>query len=309
MITATRKAQYIEHHLIPVDGQSKLHAELMLPRSLQPPMRLVIVAPLVGANASQALIIFRTLTRRGAAVLSFEYRGHARSSGNFELDKTVVDTQYALEWACDYARVRGIPVHGLATCFGTVPLLAQFASGHPVFPLCSISAVSGLFRLDQILRFEDFTSILARHTETALDRTELVEGIARQSLDLREPGVRGAIREYLKGLFPELRVELNRFEELHYERANVARTLSQLSQASYLERLSVPREIPCRFFLGRNDHLLGLDTAEGRRVYRDHVLSLIAHAEFRELEFDHYGRGPDHEAALEGLGDLFEECE
>ena len=39
------------------------------------------------------------------------------------------------------------------------------------------------------------------------------------------------------------------------------------------------------------------------------ILIVDDDAELCELDFDHYGRGPDHAVVIERLGDLFEECE
>jgi len=309
MISGARKFRLFEEHPIPVEGRGVLHAKLMLPKPPGFPKRLVFIAPLVGASASQALILFRSLTRRGSILMSFEYRGHLRSSGTFELDKTIVDARHALAWACEYSRRHGLPLHGFATCFGAVPLVAQFARGARGCPLWSFSTISGLFRLDRILRFEEFVPIFSRHLGTRLDKKALLDGIAKQAFDLNGDAFRDALQEYLKGLFPELRVGRDYFEELHYDRADVPQTLLQLSRARYFDGLAFPAEIPCRLFFGRNDDVLGLDTEAGRRTYRDHVLSLIPHAELHEMEFDHFGRGPDHEPVLQRLGDLFEECE
>jgi hypothetical protein len=35
-------------------------------------------------------------------------------------------------------------------------------------------------------------------------------------------------------------------------------------------------------------------------------LSLIPHATLYEREFDHFGRGPEHDAVIKRLGDIFE---
>jgi hypothetical protein len=309
MILAARRSQLFQEHLVPTEGGEVLHAKLMLPKPPSYPERLVFMPPLVGGGASQALILFRNLTRRGSVLMSFEYRGHAHSSGTFELDKTIVDTRCALEWACEYVRNHTLPLHGLAMCFGTVPLVAQYADGDPGYPLWSFSTVSGLLRLDQILRFEDFVPVLSRHVGNRLDRTAMLEGLIRQTLDVNGDAFRDALQEYLTGVFPELRVGRDSFEELHYDRADIARTLVQLSRARYLDEVDFPPEISCNFFAGRNDHLLGLHTEEGRAAYRDQVLSLIPHAELHEMDIDHYGRGPDHRAVIERLGDLFERCE
>jgi hypothetical protein len=99
------------------------------------------------------------------------------------------------------------------------------------------------------------------------------------------------------------------FEELRYDRADIATTLLQFAQARYLEGRTVPPDVPCRFFFGRNDELLALDTEPGRQAYRDHVVSLIPHAELCGLQLDHFGRGPDHDPVIQRLGDFFEESE
>jgi len=309
MISAVRKSRLFEEHQISTEGRDALYAKLMLPKPPEDPKRLVFIAPLVGASAAQALVLFRSLTRRGSILMSFAYRGHTGSSGTFELDKTIVDVRHALAWACGYTARRGLPLHGFATCFGAIPLVAQFARGARGCPLWSFSTISGLFRSDQILRFETFVPVFSRYLGRRLDEKAMLDGIAEQALDLSGDAFRSALWEYLKGLFPELRVGRDYFEELQYDRADVPRTLLQLSRARYFDGLAFPSDIPCRLFFGRNDNVLGLHTEAGRQAYRDHVLSLIPHAEFREMEFDHYGRGPDHEPVLQRLGDLFEECE
>jgi hypothetical protein len=309
MISGSRRSGAFEDYVVPTEGRDVLHARLMRPRSRDVAERLVFISPLVGAGASQALVLFRSLTRRGATLMSFEYRGHFRSSGTFHLDSTIVDTRYALEWACGYARRCGLPLHGFATCYGAVPLAAQFARGSRGFPLWSFSTISGLFALDQIIRFEDFVPILSRRVGAPLDGTALLEEVASRRLDVNGDAFRSALREYLKGLFPELRVGRDYFEELQYARADVAQSVLQLARARYFDELAVPPAIPCRFFFGRNDDALGLRTRERREAYRSHILSLIPHAEIREMEFDHFGRGPDHEAVLEQLADFFEESE
>ncbi len=309
MISTPRNSQLFEEHQIPSEGGNFLNAKLMLPKPSVPPRRLVFISPLVGASAAQALIVFRKLSRRGSVIMSYEYRGHSRSTGRFELDKTIVDTRYALDWAVDYARSNGLPLHGFATCFGVVPLLAQFANGGRGAPFSSISAISGLLRLDQLLRFDDFASVLSRHFGTRLDSTNLLERIRNLSLDVCGTPFRDALEEYLTGHFPDLRIGRDYFEELRYDRANTVQTLLQLAEARYLDAASLPQQIPCRFYLGRHDELFGLHTHEGRRAYRDQVLSLIPHAQLYEMDFDHFGRGADHDRTLDGLGDLFEESE
>jgi hypothetical protein len=114
---------------------------------------------------------------------------------------------------------------------------------------------------------------------------------------------------YLGTTFPELRVGADRFEELHYDRVDIANTILQLAHAGYLDNVSVPPDIPCTFFVGRQDQLLGLDTESGRAAYRVRLFSIVSNAEIRECEFDHFGRGPDHDTTLNAIGELFEKSE
>jgi hypothetical protein len=305
MSSTISRNRLFEEHRIPTEGDDVLHAELMMPRPPARAQRVVFIAPLVGAGAAQPLVIFRNFTRRGAILVSFEYRGHVRSSGTFELDKTVSDVRHALWWSWNYAQDRGLPLHGFATCFGTVPLLAQFAGHGCGCLLRSISTVSGLFRLDQILRIEDFSRVFSRHLGRALSAAALLAEIARETFDPAGEAFRAALLEYLGGLFPELRVDWDHFEELHYGRVDIPRTLRQLSQARYLDGVQVPPEIPCNFYMGRHDDSLSLHTVEGREAYKRHILSLIPHATLYEGEFDHFGRGIEHDAVIDHLSDLF----
>ena len=68
----------------------------------------------------------------------------------------------------------------------------------------------------------------------------------------------------------------------------------------------IPPAVPCNFFLGRNDRDMSLVTAEGRERYKRHVLSLIPHAVLHEHEFDHFGRGVEHDAVIDEISDIFQ---
>jgi hypothetical protein len=131
--------------------------------------------------------------------------------------------------------------------------------------------------------------------------------IAQGAIDCRGPAFRRALREFMMGMFPELRVEEDCFEELQYERVDMAKTLLQFSQAAYLEGSAVPSWIPCHFYYGRNDELMGLDTPEGREAYERYVRSLIPHAELHPCEVDHFGRGPDRDWLIHSVGDTCEQ--
>ena len=309
MVTAIPKSQLFEEHRIPTEGTDLLHAKLMLPKPPMAPKRLVFIPPLIGAGASQQLIIFRKLTRRGCALLSFEYRGHPRSTGVFDLDATIVDTKHALRWAAEYAQGRGLPLHGYATCYAAIALAAQFSDRDRSARLWSFSSVSGLLRMDQILRFEDFAHVYGRYLGKTPTVGQLKDDIAADRIDFGGDTFRGALHEYLSTLFDELDIRRDRFEDLDYDRVEIQATLHQLAQAGYLDGLVVPADVPCNFIMGRRDGFLSLKTEVGREAYRNHTRSVIPHAEVEEYEIDHFGRGPERQCVIDRVGDFFEECE
>ena len=264
MIHDSTKARLFEEHRVPTEGGDVLYAKLMLPKAPIRPRRVVFIAPLIGAGAAQPLVIFRNFTRRGSILFSFEYRGHPHSTGTFELDRTTINVQHALFWAWNYACERRLALHGFTMCYGTTSLLAQFTGQGCGRLLKSVSAVSGLFSLDRILRFEDFAAVFSRRLGRELSAAAMLAGIAEDGFDWNGNVFRDALHAYLTRLFPELRVGRDYFEELQYSRVDIPRTLLQLSRARYLQKATVPPEVPCHFFYGRNDDVMSLHTPEGR---------------------------------------------
>ena len=306
MRTSPCKPRLFEDYTIPTDGGVKLFAKLMVPKLPMQAQRVVLMVPLVGAAAGQQLMTFRNFSRRGAIVISYEYRGHPQSTGTFELDKTIVDTHYALLWASNYANERGLPLHGFATCYGTIPLLAQFKEGGGGCLFRSITTISGLYRLHQILRIEDFAPIVSRYLGRELDAPALLAEIAEEVVDCDGHEFRQALQEYLSELMPDLRVGLDYFEELKYKRVKSRQTLLQFARDDQLDEVNVPPWIPCTAYIGLQDELLFSSEPAERETYKNYVLSVVPHATVRESEVDHYGRGPDHDPVIECVGDAFE---
>ena len=308
MVSRRSKSLLIEEHRIPTEGVDTLHAKAMLPRPPMRPKRLVLIPPLIGAAASSDLIVFRSLTRRGSIVLSYEYRGHPRSTGRFDLDRTVVDTRHAIRWAEGYARERELPLHAVTTCYGVVSLGAQFQSGRERHPFLSLNTVSGLFRMDQIIQFADFAPVFFRHVGIELERA-LHSPEGNHEVDWDGARFRAAMYEFLAGLFPKLRVGHDNFEELQYGRVDMRNTILQLLNATYLDSVCIPPDLPCNVIYGRNDDVMSLHTPAGQKDYRERVSSLIPHAEIHEMDIDHFGYGPERAAMFERVGDFIETSE
>ncbi len=183
MNTRTAKPRLFAEYDIPTEGGEVLHAKAMLPKPPCTPRRVVLIAPLIGAGAAQTQLIFRSLTRRGSILLSFEYRGHLHSTGTFTLDRTVSDVKHALIWAWNYANDHNLPLHGFSTCYGTIPLLAQFVGNGCGVLLQSLSTICGLFRLDQIIKLENFMPILSRRLGRELSCEAVLQGLRRNEFD------------------------------------------------------------------------------------------------------------------------------
>ncbi len=187
------KSRLYEEYTIPTDGNHFLYAMAMIPKR---PRRVVFIPPLIGAGAAQGPLTFRNMVRRGCILLSFQYRGHPRCSGTFDLDKSVADVRRAMFWTRDYAEERGLPLHALTQCYGTVPLLAQFAGGKCAVAFKSISLGSALVSMDQILQIDDFVPHLSRNLGLELDKARLLAGLIGHKFDWNGPSCREALYGY-----------------------------------------------------------------------------------------------------------------
>jgi hypothetical protein len=170
----------------------------------------------------------------------------------------------------------------------------------------SVTAVSALFRLDHILTVRDFASVFSRYCGREVASDALSAGIARNEYDWDGDVFRLALQEYLGSVFKILDVGRDYFEELDYSRVRIQPTLAQLLAARYLQEVKIPASIPCNVFMGRKDFIMRFDAAEGREEYANHVRSMIPHAEFFDRDFDHFGRGVEHDMVIDHVSDIFE---
>ena len=321
MIQRSQKPRIYEEHRIPTKDGNYLYAKLMFPKPPMNAKRLLFLPPLVGASASQSLIIFRSLCRRGAILLSYEYEGHPRSTGTFELDDTVVDTHHAIRWADRFACEHGLPMHGVAMCYGLVSILAaQFKKDQTnkvvsnrtgsTSPFWSITAMSGLFNLEQIIDFRGFIKLYGQNLGRELDQESFLRGIKEGIFDWKSDTFRNSLQEFFQNLFPEISISNDHFAELVYDRVNFSNLLRQFVEANYLKDIYVPPEIPCSFLFGRHDTLLGINHSERREEYFDMMRAIVPHGIVTFIaDADHNGCGPDRTRILEHMGDMCEEAE
>lgn len=303
------KSRSHEKLTIPSEDGCSLCTVIMRPKPSTPTKQVVLIVPLAGASAGSQLLVFRNFARRGSIVICYEYRGHPKSTGEFDLDATITDTRYALNWALDFAHDHQLPLHGFATCYGVIPLLSQFKEGGQGPFLRSVTTVSGLYKLHQIMSIDGFAPYISRHFGREMDAATIVKDLEEGVLDCDAPPLRQALREYLLSLMPELRVELDSFEELRYDNLNMRQMLLQFARADYIRGAKVPESVSCTAVMGRQDWLLSTDTDEGREKYMRLVRAVMPHAYIYDLDMDHYGEGPDHDKMAWAGSDAFERAD
>ncbi len=285
-----------------------LHGRIMGHRDSTRAKRLVFISPLAGSGASLQIITFRNFIKRDCKIMSFEYSGHNKSSGTFNLEKSLEDTSVALQWASNYTRNENIPLHTMSTCYGTISLLSTFKDGENKCGVKTISAVSGLFQMDRILKYDEFLPIYSKYDSRQVrTANEFLDLIAKDKINFNSGSFRDAIELYLKMVFPTLRVGKNYFEELNYARTDIKETLLQTRLLNPLSKLNVPKELSSHFFFGLRDNVLGLVNPIERDKYFQCVKKIMPSAEIYTADIDHFGRGPDHDKVIDKLCDIFEE--
>ncbi len=289
---------------IPCPTGERLHALLMSPAQAAAE-RLVFLVPLVGSSASQQILMFKGMVKRGSALLSFEYRGHGRSTGNFSVEKSLEDSRTVYAWAAAHALQQGIPLHVLSNCYGTLAMLSWFRGPAPAPAPATLSAVSGLIDMHQIIRAGEFLACYGR-LDGGSPRSvpDFLDAVTRGAVDVQGAVFRRALMIYLQGLFPELKVSPEEFEQLAFGRVDMAETLRQFLTMGPLEGVSVPAGVPSLFYYGLRDDIMGLDLAGTRQQYEQRLLTLAPHAEVRSADVDHFGRGLDRDRIVQQLADF-----
>jgi hypothetical protein len=186
-------------------------------------------------------------------------------------------------------------------------MLAWFRGHGTGAALRTLNAVSGLFDLDHIIKVEDFLERYYRSLGgVPLDAGRFSEQVEQGTFPVEGDAYRDELRDFLHGLFPELRVSRDAFEELAFDRVDMRDTVVQFARMRPLAGVAVPGDLPCLYFYGVRDGLMGLDTPLGRLAYENRIGEIVPHAETRPMDIDHFGRGPDHGKVIEQLCDHME---
>jgi pimeloyl-ACP methyl ester carboxylesterase len=138
MGTPSMKATLNHHRLGRPGGRRLAWVHLRRPR----PRGLLFAPPLIGGSAAQQVRLLRPLVRWGFDLVTFDYAGHAGSSGRFCLAGSLEDTGALLARTVSLARRGDRPLLGVGVCAAAVPLLcAAGRLGQPFRGLVLLSPV------------------------------------------------------------------------------------------------------------------------------------------------------------------------
>ncbi|WP_373500114.1 alpha/beta fold hydrolase [Desulfococcus sp.] len=255
----------MEHRLTPVGGR-RLETVRVRVKS---PRGLIFVPPLIGGDAAQQVRYFRRLIRMGYDFLSFSYPGHGRSTDRFSHAAAVRSTKALLRQVDRENRSDGLPMAGIACCYGAIPLI--FGNSRLESPLKKLVLINAVFDLSARAAL---TSFLRYCREIHGRRGGL-------------PPFRGLLQRYLDFMFPNVQKNRHAFGSLHRRRIRLFRTFMDVL---FLEPLAAVRQHRTRALClyGREDNILRLYGAGYPASYEETVRRIFPDVAFQPLPGDHF---------------------
>lgn len=233
------------------------------------PIATVVVPPLIGGSYAMHLRQFSALTRAGFRVASFNYRGHGKSTGQFDVLSALRDTSDV----CMHLKEAhpATPLVGIGMCFGSMPLLYAVAKNPNLF--------------DRLV----FINGIRHLRETSGPVT--AAGIYLRSRQWPKPvKPLGALTVILDELMPTIDKSPSFFGILDYDRVNKMRTALQYFLYR-TPRAAARPAVPTLVCYGKNDKLLRLDNSERSDQYENSFRELFSNVAFLPLQTDHYMNG------------------
>ncbi|MDD5610074.1 MAG: hypothetical protein PHH69_00830 [Candidatus Omnitrophica bacterium] len=273
----------------------KVHIVSLVPDA---PKRLLLIPPLVGATGTLAIKTFRYFFREGCILMSFDYCGHYKEIDNkFTLRGTFSDTKIVLAHAFEYAKKINIPFHVVGACYGLIPLIYVLNELSWPIEIKSMFSVSGLLNIDEILNFNDYKIYLEKKNLFFKNKEDFINFIFTNKKDfiIDKQKYMDALTEYLLKVFAELAdtISYKSFGVLEYAKTQFYETFYEFTTIN-LPEIKIPRQLPCLFFLGKQDTILNLQLKESNAEYLRKINRIAPHAKLCNIKIDHFGRGEDH---------------
>lgn len=233
------------------------------------PRAIVFAPPLIGGHALQQIRMLRPLVPRGFDLVSFSYAGHGASSGVFSFQAALDNCIAILDWARCRSRAEGLPLYGIASCFGALPMIhAVVKRNEPLDRMALINAVPN-WRWEKL--FFDFARRWSRSNRGWLSMA----------------GLRAAMDQYLRDYFPRVHHRKRSFGILSTRRIHwplMARQWWTLRRKSPGLLSNTP--VFCAY--GRQDRLLQQMGYADWAGYETTILELCPLASFWRLDTDHF---------------------
>jgi len=233
------------------------------------PCGLIFLPPLIGGNLSHGLGMFRSLTRKGYDLISFNYSGHGNSSGRFSLGATLCDTVHMLAHAQQLASKRRLPLFGIAPCYSAIPLL--YSAYRLKEPLNGIVLINAVLRLNPVAVARSFWT---HYRKMFPDQIGL-----RKCLT--------ALAHYADLLFPGIRKGRDGFGVLERKRIRLFATLTDFLTLDPLQWVTLHKtDVLCLY--ARHDRILKMYEGDAGTDYKNDVSRICPRTQFRSLEGDHF---------------------
>jgi len=231
------------------------------------PKGLIFTPPLIGGDLSQQANHCRWLIRQGFDLISFNFSGHGKSSDGFSIRASLRDTEQMLQHTATLTDQEQLPLFGIASCYGAIPLLYAVHRRNP--PLAGIALVNAVSRISP-------AAILGSFASYYLNAVRGRNGFT---------GFRTAVRQYADRLFPNITKGKDHFGTLRRRRANVVKTILECFMLDPLDGVCL-HATPVLCIHVRQDSVLGnYGTVES---YQNNLRRICPQAHFRCLAGDHY---------------------
>lgn len=235
---------------------------------------IVFAPPLIGGHALQQIRLLRPLLRQRQDIFSFSYAGHGESVRRFSLRAALENCSHMLNLALGLGTKKHIPIVGIASCFGTLPLL--YAAR----------------RLDEPFEKVVLINAVARWWPGKLAGSFLRHWYHHGDRFPRPAGLPEALHSYLEELLPGLLRNGNAFGTLNRHRIDVGQIIREFLRPGTDARPALPNT-PVLCIYGRRDRLPGHLGFANWFEYEAYILQLCPQAHFRQVDSDHFLSGPD----------------
>lgn len=256
---------FMERRLTSVDGRrlETIRVRVKSPRGL------IFVTPLIGGDAAQQVRNFRRLIRMGYDFASFSYSGHGRSTDRFSHAAALRDTVSFLDLVVRENHGDGLPMAGIACCYGAIPLI--YGNSRLQAPLKKLVLINAVFDLSAKAALASFVRY---YHEVHRWRKPL-------------PPMWVVFQRYLDFMFPNVQKSRHVFGRLHRRRIRLFKTLLD---ALLLDPLNAVRHDRTRVLClyGREDNLLRFYDAGYPESYELTVRRMFPSAVLQPLPGDHF---------------------